>query len=189
MKLLESAKLDSISAALAMDTGHYKIQGRIESYSCKMAGNDKKLYKQLSSQSSAESVVSHQALAPPQTLIGSPVYGSPILPPTGLPSVLVRTNSSCSGTTVNDGPQFCDTISSKILFYLKSTLNASFDPDYDFSDAKSEEFSREPSVLWVKESVRCNLSPALMENFPPLESQLWSAIDEEIQLKDCDIYR
>jgi len=40
----------------------------------------------------------------------------------------------------------CDTISTKTLFYLISTLNASFYPDYDFSNAKSGEFSREPSL-------------------------------------------
>ena len=33
-----------------------------------------------------------------------------------------------------------------MLFYLVSTLNAVFNPDYDFSNAKSDEFSREPSV-------------------------------------------
>lgn len=43
-------------------------------------------------------------------------------------------------------PLLRDTISTKTLFYLISTLNASFNPDYDFSKAKSEEFSREPSV-------------------------------------------
>ena len=46
----------------------------------------------------------------------------------------------------NCGLQVCDTISTKTLFYLISTLNASFNPDYDFSKAKSEEFSREPSI-------------------------------------------
>ena len=40
----------------------------------------------------------------------------------------------------------CDTISTKTLFYLISTINASFQPDYDFSNAKSEEFSKEPSL-------------------------------------------
>ena len=157
-----------------------------------MAGNDKKLYKQLTSQDgsvhSTPSVPTLQALAPPQTLVGSPVYGSPILPPLGMPTVLVRAISNCS-THSSDGPQFCDTVSSKTLFYLKSTLNASFYPDYDFSDTKSEEFSMEPSVQWVKDAVRSNLSPILNERYALLESQLWSAIDEEIQLKDCEIYR
>lgn len=47
---------------------------------------------------------------------------------------------------MSDGENYlCDTISTKTLFYLISTLNASFNPDYDFSNAKSEEFSKEPS--------------------------------------------
>ena len=118
--------------------------------------------------------------------MGSPVYGSPILPPSGLPSVLVRTISGCSSQSESsNGPQFRDTVSNKTLFYLKSTLNASFHPDYDFSDAKSEEFSSEPSVQWVKDAVRSNLSHTTGE----MEVQLWDAIDDEIQLKDCDIYR
>ena len=127
-----------------------------------------------------------QALSPPQTLTGSPVYGSPVLPQSGLPSVLVRTISGCSSfSESSNGPQFRDIISSKTLFYLKSTLNASFYPDYDFSDTKSEEFSREPSVQWVKDAVRSNLSHVGTD----LEVHLWEAVDEEIQLKDCDIYR
>lgn len=51
------------------------------------------------------------------------------------------------GRSMSDGESgyLCDTISTKTLFYLISTLNASF-PDYDFSNAKSEEFSKEPSA-------------------------------------------
>ena len=153
-----------------------------------MAGSDKKLYKQLSTQDSAlpSCPPGIQALSPPQTLMGSPVYGSPILPQLGLPSVLVRTISGCSThSDSSNGPQFRDIVSSKTLFYLKFTLNASFYPDYDFSDAKSDEFSREPSVQWVRDAVRSNVSYAGGQ----LETQLWDAIDEEIQLKDCDIYR
>lgn len=43
------------------------------------------------------------------------------------------------------GP-LCDTISRKTVFYLITTLNASFHPDYDFTDAKSNHFSKEPSL-------------------------------------------
>lgn len=166
--------------------------GRVESYSCKMAGSDKKLYKQLSTQEpvsttcASHSPAAIQALSPPQTLVGSPVYGSPILPQSGLPSVLIRTISGCSShSESSNGPQFRDTVTSKTLFYLKSTLNASFYPDYDFSDAKSEEFSQEPSLQWIKDAVRANLS----YTDGNLEAQLWDAVDEEIQLKDCEIYR
>ena len=52
---------------------------------------------------------------------------------------------SCSVSGDEEGP-LCDTISRKTLFYLIATLNASFHPDYDFSHARSEEFSREPSI-------------------------------------------
>lgn len=161
---------------------------RVESYSCKMAGSDKKLYKQLTSTDS-QAIRPVQALSPPQTLMGSPVYGSPILPQTGLPTVLVRTISGCSGNCDSNGPVFRDTVSAKTLFYLKSTLNVSFYPDYDFTDAKSDEFSREPSVKWVTDAVRANLFAAVRERFSCLEHQLWDAVDEEIQLKDCDVYR
>lgn len=55
---------------------------------------------------------------------------------------LMRTGSASS----DDGANFlCDTINTKTLFYLISTLNASF-AEYDFSDARSEEFSKEPSL-------------------------------------------
>ena len=156
-----------------------------------MAGNDKKLYKQQSHQEGQGS--SLLALSPPQTFVGSPIpgtAGSPPFSPIGIPSVLVRTvsGSSAHGGGEN-GPQFCDTISSKTLFYLRSTLTASFQPDYDFTNAKSERFSREPNVKWVMDAVRSNLSATTSGTFGQMESQLWAAIDEEIHLAECDIYR
>nr|KAG5708029.1 hypothetical protein BaRGS_025167 [Batillaria attramentaria] len=80
-------------------------------------------------------------------------------------------------------PQPCQT-----LFYLISTLNASFNPDYDFSNAKSEEFSREPSIQSVVTAVDTLLFAAAGEQFGALKQQLWTAIDGEIDLKDCLIY-
>lgn len=84
----------------------------------------------------------------------------------------------------------CDTISRKTLFYLIGTLNASFLPDYDFSNAKSEEFSREPSLTWVVNAVDSHfLSSSAHSAYMSLKSQLWSAIDSEIDCTHCDIYR
>ena len=82
-----------------------------------------------------------------------------------------------------------DTISSRTLFYLRSTLTASFQPDYDFTNAKSEEFSRVPSMRWVMDAVQSNLSAAAGEMFTAFKERLWMAIDEEIRLAECDIYR
>ena len=166
---------------------------RVESYSCKMAGSEKKLYKQLSHQHSDGSS-SLQALSPPQTLmVGSPVCGSPTFSPTNNSTstqmVFVRSVSGGSGPSEPQGPQLRETIGNKTLFYLKSTLNLSFQPDYDFTDSKSEEFSHEPNIKWVMDAVRSNLTAAVGDSFIHFEPQLWAAIDEEIHLSDCAIYR
>lgn len=116
MKLLESSRFEAINNALSIKTGDCTIFGRIESYSCKMAGNDKALYKRFTSEQYRPHDL--QALSPPQTLLDmSPAYS----------------RGSLSG---DEGVMLCDTISRKTLFYLISTLNAAFQPDYDFSDAK-----------------------------------------------------
>jgi Maf1 regulator len=116
MKLLESTRFEAINNALTIQTGDTAIFGRIESYSCKMAGNDKQLYKRIIS--SEQSASDLQALSPPQTLADmSPFFG----------------RGSYSG---DEGVTLCDTISRKTLFYLVATLNSTFEPDYDFSDAK-----------------------------------------------------
>lgn len=115
MKLLENSKFEAINNALSIKTGDSAIVGRIESYSCKMAGSDKALYKRFTSESNAHDL---QALSPPQAFFDmSPNIG--------------RGSNSGDENTV-----LCDTISRKSLFYLIATLNAAFEPDYDFSDAK-----------------------------------------------------
>ena len=169
----------------------YSLPSRVESYSCKMAGNDKKLYKQQSHQEGQGS--SLLALSPSQAFVGSPLAGStpgsPPYSPPGMPPLFERGTSSSSAQGGGEcGPQYCDTISSKTLFYLRSTLTAAFQPDYDFTNAKSERFSREPNVKWVMDAVRSNLSATTGGTFGRMESQFWAAIDEEIHLAECDIY-
>lgn len=118
MKLLENSKFEAINNALSIKTGDSAIVGRIESYSCKMAGTDKALYKRFTNETSGIGPHDLQALSPPQALFDqSPVMG----------------RGSNSG---DENSLLCDTISRKSLFYLIATLNAAFEPDYDFSDAK-----------------------------------------------------
>ena len=163
-----------------------------------MTAADKKLYSRfLNGEGNEQGHVSTgsvhgtdlSALSPPQTFVGSPVTDSPTFGSQSVPTVFIRTISGSSHHSVESGPQLCDTISQKTLFYLVSTLNASFSPDYDFSDAKSEEFSKEPSMKWVRDSVRDCLSPVLGEEYPYFDINLWSAIEEEIKLGECKIYR
>lgn len=116
MKLLESTRFEALNSALTINTGDATIFGRIESYSCKMAGSDKQQYKRfLSSEQSSSSDL--QALSPPQTLVDMSSFYN-------------------RGSFSGDEGVLCDTISRKTLFYLIATLNSAFEPDYDFSDAK-----------------------------------------------------
>lgn len=172
MKLLENTRFEALNSALSIKTGDSKIITRIESYSCKMAGNDKQMYKRFNSE---EGVTPHdlQALAPPPTFLGtSPAQG----------------HSSRSVSGDEEGAMtLCDTINRRTLFYLTTTLNSTFNQDYDFSNAKSKEFSKQPSLQYVKNAIQSILSPA-NDHYRELHDSLWTAIDEEIVLKDCDIY-
>ncbi|CAG2170662.1 unnamed protein product [Oppiella nova] len=129
MKLLESSRFEALNSALHFDAQQYQIVARVESYSCKMAGNDKKLYKTMNAMEGNDL----QALSPPQTAI-TPHSHSPH-------KAYSRSASDGDG----EGGHLCDTISRKTLFYLIATLNASH-PDYDFSNSRSDEFSKEPSI-------------------------------------------
>jgi hypothetical protein len=123
-----------------------------------MAGGDKRLYKLLSHDGQADV----QALSPPKHFDGPASF-----PPT------------CS---------LCDACPRKTIFYLISTLNASFHPDYDFSNAKSHEFSREPSFQFVMSAVRSSLGATAGENYSKLEPHLWEALDKEITISESTIY-
>ncbi|CAM2107180.1 unnamed protein product [Caretta caretta] len=166
MKLLENSSFEAINSQLTVETGDAHIIGRIESYSCKMAGDDKHMFKQFCQEGQPHVL---EALSPPQTTGISPS----------------RLSKSQSGD--EEGP-LSDKCSRKTLFYLIATLNESFRPDYDFSAAKSHEFSREPSLNWVVNAVNCSLFSAVREDFRALKPHLWDAVDEEICLSECDIY-
>lgn len=179
MKLLESTALEALNSALSFETGQYKIIGRVESYSCKMVGTDKRLFKTMTSECGTDPD-QLQTLSPPQSTYccsRSPTKGG------------IYGRSEGDGSDGGEGGHLCDTISRRTLFYLIATLNASFHPDYDFSNAKSDEFSKEPSISLVKNSVDSNfLSSAAHSAYTVLRGQLWSAIDGEINLSQADIY-
>lgn len=143
-----------------------------------MAGNDKKLYKLLNQEGQSPNDL--QALSPPQTC--QPTSVSP------------KRNAHCgfSYDCKNENhshDELADACSRKMLFYLISTLNASFQPDYDFSNAKSDEFSREPNIQFVRDAIDGGLAGVLGEYYTQFKLQLWAAIDEEIQLSECTVFR
>jgi hypothetical protein len=85
------------------------------------------------------------------------------------------------------GSGLVHTCSRKTLFYLKATMNAAYMPDYDFSDAKSHEFCREPSLDWVKKTIGGNMQTAL-SGFDGVAHAVWGAINEAINEKDTEVY-
>ena len=179
---------------------------RIESYSCKMIGTEKQFYKKFNSET-GRSPHTLEALSPPQNGYG----GYSLSPPT---SRQYHRSGSMSGgnggRTSSDDEEItlCDTISRKSLFYLISTLNAAF-PDYDFSDAKSSEFSKEPSLAvsdgdlfskvgchsmsylslqYVTSNIDSLLSVTATDQYAKTHDKLWVTMNEEIGLPECDIY-
>lgn len=103
MKFLDIASLDPINTALVFENPECRVVGRIETYSCKLAGVDKKLYKHLESQWNSDL---SESISPDQTHSLQNII-SPFGP--------------------MDQPS-----SRRMLFNLIATLNASY-PDYDFS--------------------------------------------------------
>ncbi|KAF9574614.1 RNA polymerase III-inhibiting protein maf1 [Mortierella alpina] len=158
MKFLETPVLEMLNTALNFETPECRVLGRIEPYSCKAAGADKKLYKQLESKYDPSS----QNLSPPDD-DGASIMN--IISPFG---------------------PMNQPASRKTLFYLIGTLNASF-PDYDFSDTKPEQFRKEPSVSIVVNSINATLLNHGNERAVK-ELGIWDAIDQLIDLEDSDVY-
>ncbi|XP_065064265.1 repressor of RNA polymerase III transcription MAF1 homolog isoform X2 [Rhopilema esculentum] len=171
MKLLENTTFDSLSTELSVESENIRICGSLECYSCKMTGQDKRLYKNLNAHGQSPNDL--EALSPPESLLS--------ISPTAYHKVRSMSMEEDENVVISS------TCNRKTLFYLIATLNASFQ-DYDFSNAKSEEFSREPSLQWVIESINSNLSTAIGEPYAKMSSRLWSSIDEQISLQDCSIY-
>lgn len=107
VKLLEEPRLMEVNMMLAgLQTGSSVIEGRLDLYSCKLAGADKEVSKSLE-QSYLDELASLEAL-------GSSPASAPGTSPVG---------------------PLTDSSNRKTLITLILTLNASF-PDYDFSSLR-----------------------------------------------------
>jgi len=197
MKLLDVGSLLEVSNLLSGAFGDTRVSCRLESYSCKMAGDDKRLFKQLSAKTDIDQM---EALSPspatsspfgPQAVFlganghlaastGMQYQGSPVFGAAGQ-------QSSSMGTMGATGELHYQ-CSRRTLYYLKATLNAAFQPDYDFSDAGSHEFSREPSEAWVQRIIAGNMKTSLGTDFDLVAPALWKTISEHIVPEECNIY-
>jgi hypothetical protein len=103
-----------------------------------MAGDPKKLYKQLRNEPGT-SPHDLEVLGPSQTK--SPTYNSTFL--TTPPPQVSNANPIARSISSDDESPLVKTIPRKTLIFLISTLNATFQPDYEFSSCTSQDFSRE----------------------------------------------
>lgn len=154
MKFLDVQNFATLSSHLSGTRDGTRIVCQLESYSCKPAGVDKKIYKEYNFQNGA-SPDQLLALSPPQTVT--------------YPEMAAQTTNR------------------KTMYHLLCTLNASF-PDYDFRDVDSRQFSKEPDLQMVMNSVNNTLRETIGDVFQLVQNELWSAIDAEIELQNCEIY-
>jgi len=172
MKFLENPNLETLGEILSSpeDNLDGRLEARIESYSCKLTSEDKKMFGRTTIK---RGVSPHDlaALSPPSTTNVPPPHRT-------------RTWSTSS----NEGG-LVGACSRKTLFYLISTLNHSYGADYDFTASQSDEFSHEPSVAWVKNFIDSTLTACISSKFTPqLKNQLWGALENEISPSECEIY-
>jgi len=149
---MDISGLNALTNALnGIDIGESVLFGRIEAYSCKMSGSDRKLHTSLELQ------LQEQLISPSHERLSVSPFGP-----------------------------MSDRLSRQTLIYLITTLNCAF-PHYDFSDAAPEQFVKELSSDVVQHFVNSRLSrvPFYSED---MQTRMWSAIDTEIQLLDCDVY-
>lgn len=154
---------------------------RVESYSCKMIGTEKQFYKKFNA-ADGRSPSTLMALSPPQN-----GYGGYSHSPQQQSTQIYSRSWSSSRSSDEEELTLCDTISKKTLFYLISTLNSEF-PDYNFDDAKSSDFTKEPSLNYVTSNIDGLLSVSATEIYSKIHDSLWVTLNEEICLPECDIY-
>ena len=88
------------------------------------------------------------------------------------------------------GPMNRTSTSRKTLLLLLATLNAAF-PDYDFSDINPECFNRIPFLSVIINQVNTTLfnqSNNNQELLTIISSRVWEAINNVVDIEDCDLY-
>ena len=163
-----------------------------------MAGDCKRQYKQMHDKKTGISPPDYQMLGPSSTAAAKQLLSHSTSPMFANSLNTYMHSRSLNNAMTDDEQQqqqhsgsfnsaSIDIISKKTLFYLISTLNASFQPDYDFSNTLSSEFSKEPSIEFVIKNVENFL--ATVDVYSKLKQQIWDSIDKEINLNECEFYR
>ncbi|KAJ3080307.1 RNA polymerase III-inhibiting protein maf1 [Rhizoclosmatium sp. JEL0117] len=186
MKYLEYNSLEEINTALStLETLDTRVFSRLDAYSCKSTTDEKKLKMYIEEKYEGDADV---LLGASPGTAGFP-YGSSFTAPTPTAGSFSFSNGPISHSPTSPFGPLAQISSRKTLFYLLATLNAAF-PDYDFSDVKPELFVKIPLLNIVQRNVTATLFRTAIEGVQTnnLSLRLWEAIDEVIQLQECDVY-
>jgi len=186
MKFIEDDKLIQLTQELRdVVFGTRIINGRIECFSCKRAGGEKKYAHELSEKYLHEIENSDAQIHQARSI--SPEKDRKVKS-----SLRKSRSSSVLGSTsrLSTSPlgDFHESVTQRLLTDLILTLNSSF-PDYDYSLVRADQFARIRSAKSAMNLANEKLSEFLAaEKGPEFANDLWSAIDDVIMLKECEIY-
>lgn len=197
MKFLENEKLTELTAELSEASigmsSHRIINGRLEAYTMKRAGNDKKFAHELGQKYIAEIEEIQQGIAATierrkRSASTTSVYEATAKRPK--PN-LVRSQSfdftfdaESAKTTLGD---FSEMATRRLMTDLILTLNSSF-PDYDFSNVKPSQFEK-LNIETVRKRIYERLSElASFKNQKDWLVEMWMAVHDVIDLRECDVY-
>jgi hypothetical protein len=235
MKYLENGKLNEISSDLSdavLGESHRIIDGRIEAYTMKRAGTDKKYAHALGQKYMAEiedlqeevaATVERRRKRSSSESLAMPSKSASSSPPTKRAKSLERNNKPKTATNnkktkaapapptkkedeSNQGRKrahsydftfdsispkttlgdFSELSTRRLMTDLILTLNASF-PDYDFSNVKPDQFHK-LRLETVRTSIYEKLSELAAQKSPNWLVDLWFALNDVIDLRDCDVY-
>ncbi|EGG22272.1 repressor of RNA polymerase III transcription [Cavenderia fasciculata] len=191
MKYLDSINLIALNTMLnKVDCGDSILSGTLESYSCKVAGSDKKLYKSLDKELEMQysSSLDHHQHGSSSHLHPKNSSSNNSMSPHSYDSHGGHSSSHSHGQMSQSpfGP-LTNSTSRKTMIHLISTLNACF-IDYDFSNSKPEQFRKEPNLSMVMNSINTILGNIMPNYQTEVQEKLWIAIDSEIELQKSDVY-
>lgn len=197
MKYLENEKLTELTVELSevpLGDSSRVINGRIEAYTMKRAGNDKKFAFALGQKYVAEIEELQQELAETVERRKRSASTSSIAEASAKRPKPSRVRSQSFDyfaldtanpkTTLGD---FSELATRRLMTDLILTLNASF-PDYDFSNVKPSQFEK-LKIETVRDQIYERLSE--LASFKPQKDwlvEMWMAVNDVIDLRECLIF-
>lgn len=197
MKYLENEKLTELTAELSdvpIGDSSRVINGRIEAYTMKRAGNDKKFAFALGQKYVAEIEELQQEMAQTVERRKRSASTSSILEASAKRSKPSRGRSLSFDyfTLDNVNPKttlgdFSELATRRLMTDLILTLNASF-PDYDFANVKPSQFEK-LNIETVRDQIYERLSE--LASFKSQKNwlvELWMAVNDVVDLRECLIF-